>query len=126
MPPPDSPHQLTGREKQLLKQLLKQWVKEDGSYEGHWAFQQPRQAAVPHAGTWGRNPIDGFILKRLQETGLTPREEADKATLVRRLSLDLIGLPPTPEEVDAFLADSAPDAYERLVLPAERPPAGRQ
>jgi hypothetical protein len=111
MPPPDSPHQLSDPEKQLLNQ----WVREGGSYEGHWAFQAPQQAAVPDAGPWGRNPIDGFVQRRLAETGLTPREEAGRDTLIRRLSLDLIGLAPTPGEVDAFLADPEPDAYERLV-----------
>ena len=69
----------------------------------------------PRIEAWVRNPIDAFILARLEENGLRPAPEADRATLIRRLSFDLTGLPPTPEEVDAFLDDDSPDAYERLV-----------
>ena len=83
----------------------------------HWAFQKIRRPDLPavrdHA--WPRNPIDNFILAKLESEGIAPSPEASKPTLIRRLSLDLIGLPPTPEEVAAFLADNRPDAYERLV-----------
>lgn len=83
----------------------------------HWAFKAPVKPAVPEPknATWARNEIDRFILTRLEKEGLTPSLEADKVTLLRRLSLDLIGLPPTIEEVDAFLLDNRPDAYERQV-----------
>jgi mono/diheme cytochrome c family protein len=83
----------------------------------HWAFVKPVRPSVPevkHAG-WVRNPIDNFVLVRLEKEGLSPAPEADKETLIRRVSLDLIGLPPSIEEVDAFLADKSPDAYEKVV-----------
>jgi Protein of unknown function (DUF1553)/Protein of unknown function (DUF1549) len=83
----------------------------------HWAFVPPSRPVVPHVGdqAWLRNPIDAFILSALQERGLRPSPVADRATLVRRLSFDLLGLPPAPEMVDAFLADQSAGAYERLV-----------
>ena len=83
----------------------------------HWAFRAPVRPDVPAVGDvrWPRNPIDRFVMARLEKEGLTPSPEADRTTLIRRLSLDLIGLPPTIAEVDAFLADDRPDAYERLV-----------
>jgi mono/diheme cytochrome c family protein len=83
----------------------------------HWSFQPPQRAAEPAVrdAAWPRNPIDRFILARLEQEGLKPSPEADRVTLLRRLSLDLIGLPPTPAEVDAFLADRSPDAYEKVV-----------
>ncbi len=83
----------------------------------HWAFIPPVRPPLPTVKNphWVRNPIDRFILARLDKEGLTPSPEADRVTLIRRLSLDLLGLPPTPEEVDAFCADHRPDAYERLV-----------
>ena len=85
--------------------------------QSHWAFIPPRRPAVPEVAKpgWARNPIDRFILARLERAGLAPSPEADRATLLRRLSLDLIGLPPSPEEVDAFLADRSAGAYERAV-----------
>jgi cytochrome c553 len=82
----------------------------------HWAFQPVRAPAVPAVrSAWARNPIDSFVLAKLEEKGLSPSPEADRRTLIRRLSFDLLGLPPTPEEVADFLADTRPDAYERLV-----------
>jgi Protein of unknown function (DUF1553)/Protein of unknown function (DUF1549)/Planctomycete cytochrome C len=83
----------------------------------HWAYGKPRRPALPevNAAAWVRNPIDRFVLARLEKEGLAPSPEARKETSIRRLSLDLVGLPPTLEEVDAFLADERPDAYERLV-----------
>ncbi|HEY7311603.1 MAG TPA: PSD1 and planctomycete cytochrome C domain-containing protein [Gemmataceae bacterium] len=83
----------------------------------HWAFQpirRPTEPAVKNA-DWCRNPIDRFILARLEKQGIAPSPEADRATLLRRVSLDLTGLPPTPKEIDDFLADRRPDAYERVV-----------
>jgi Protein of unknown function (DUF1553)/Protein of unknown function (DUF1549) len=83
----------------------------------HWSFVPPARPEVPRARKtgWVRNPIDSFVLRRLEENGLEPAPEADKATLIRRLSFDLTGLPPTPEELDAFLADTSPVAYEKVV-----------
>lgn len=87
------------------------------SEETHWAFRAPERPAVPAVGQkgWVRNPIDAFVLARLEREGLTPSARAGRETLLRRLSLDLIGLPPTPEEIERFLADKRPDAYERQV-----------
>ena len=83
----------------------------------HWAFNPPQRPRVPRVNesSWIKGPIDSFILAQLEERGLRPSPEADRATLLRRLSFDLTGLPPTPVEIDAFLADRSPLAYERLV-----------
>jgi Protein of unknown function (DUF1549) len=89
-----------------------------GAFAGdHWAFVPPARPMVPHVkeGAWPRNPIDAFVLSRLEARGLRPAAAADRATLARRLSLDLLGLPPAPELVEAFLADRNPQAYDRLV-----------
>ncbi len=95
---------------------LKQWIDEGAKWRKHWAFEPPVRPAVPTiAGTWAHNPIDNFISARLQTEGLKPSAEADRATLIRRVSLDLTGLPPTISELDAFLADKSPDAYEKRV-----------
>jgi mono/diheme cytochrome c family protein len=98
-------------------QTLKTWIAEGAEYEGHWAFIPPVASPLPAVSRsdWGRNPIDSWILKRLEHEGLAPSPEAEKVALIRRLSLDLIGLPPTIAEVDAFLADERDDAHERLV-----------
>ena len=82
----------------------------------HWAFKAPTRPPLPTVKStdWPRNPIDRFVLARIEAEGMTPSPEADRPTLIRRLSLDLVGLPPTPEEVGAFVADTAPDAYEKL------------
>jgi len=104
-----------GPEKRLKPEevaILKSWIQQGATWRDHWAFQPPMKAAVPvvkNAG-WARNAIDLFILKSLEDAGLKPNGEADKRTLVRRVSLDLTGLPPTPEQIEEFLADSAPDA----------------
>lgn len=97
--------------------LLKRWIAEGAEYEVHWAYQVPRRPALPAVkdARWCRNPIDRFVLARLEREGLHPAPEADRRTLARRLSLDLTGLPPDPAEVDRFVMDRAPDAYERLV-----------
>ena len=113
MPPPDSGHALTDRQIALLKQ----WIDEGATWDTHWAFTAPARPELPsvrHA-EWVRNPIDQFIAARHEREGLRPSPEADKATLLRRVAMDLTGLPPTPAEIDAFLADKAPDAYERRV-----------
>src|SRR3954471_9858291 len=106
MPPADSGHSLT--EQQIA--TLTRWVDEGARWSNHWAYQpvtRPEPPAVTNP-TWARNPIDRFILARLEREGLKPSPEADRATLLRRVSLDLTGLPPTPQELDAFLADRSP------------------
>jgi len=113
MPPADSGKKLTAAQRELLKR----WVAEGALYQQHWSFVPPKRPDLPkvaHA-VWPRNAIDHFILARLERDGLQPSPEADKATLIRRLSFDLTGLPPTPAEVDAYLLDNRPDAYERVV-----------
>jgi hypothetical protein len=113
MPPPKTGKKLT--EHQI--ELLRRWVQEGAKFEGHWAFTRPEHSELPavkHA-RWPRNEIDRFVLARLEVEKLKPSPAADKVTLIRRVTLDLTGLPPTPEEVDAFIADKRPDAYERVV-----------
>jgi len=99
------------------KEILRRWIAAGAEYKPHWAFVPPKQAPLPKVKqtSWSRNPIDNFILARLEREGLKPSPEADRYTLARRVSLDLIGLPPTPEETDAFVQDKRPDAYERMV-----------
>ncbi len=99
------------------KETLKQWIATGAEYQPHWSFIPPERPAVPAVKTpgWTRNPIDHFILAELERRGLAPAPEADRRTLARRVSLDLTGLPPSPAEVEAFVNDSAPGAYERYV-----------
>jgi hypothetical protein len=97
--------------------LLRRWIKEGAKWEDYWAFVPPAPRPLPEVkrAEWVRQPMDRFILARLEKEGLEPSPEADKAALLRRVSLDLTGLPPTPEEEAAFLADSSPGAYEKQV-----------
>lgn len=113
MPPIESGKLLTPEERALLRR----WIAEGAKYETHWAFVPPKHHAPPTVthSTLVRNPIDAFVIAQLEKRGLTPSPEADKQDLVRRLYFDLIGLPPTPAEMDRFLHDTRPDAYERLV-----------
>ncbi len=113
MPPPKSGKKLTDRQKAILDR----WIEQDAPYDQHWAFRRPVSPVLPVVknDAWPRNTIDRFILARLESENLAPSPEADKYTLARRLSLDLIGLPPTPEEADTFVNDASPDAYEKLV-----------
>jgi len=98
------------------KQKLKEWVAAGAKYDPHWAFVPPKLPPVPQSKLGvGKNPIDAFVLARLDKENLKPSPEADKFTLCRRVYIDLIGIPPTPEEADAFAKDAAPDAYEKLV-----------
>jgi len=99
------------------KQMLRAWIEQGAAYEPHWAFVLPLRHLPPPVGepSWCRNPIDRFILASLESAGTTPSPEADRASVLRRVFLDLTGLPPTPEELEAFLADTRPDAYERWV-----------
>ncbi|HXG12380.1 MAG TPA: DUF1553 domain-containing protein, partial [Gemmataceae bacterium] len=113
MPPPVTKKKVSPKE--LAK--LKQWIQQGAEYQPHWSFIPPVRPPLPTVknSAWVRNPIDRFILAELEKQGLQPAPEADRRTLARRLSLDLIGLPPTPAEVEAFVNDPAPDAYERFV-----------
>jgi mono/diheme cytochrome c family protein len=113
MPPKKSGKRLT--ESQI--DLLRRWVAQGAPFAAHWSFIAPKRPAAPRVKntSWPRDPLDRFILARLEQEGLQPSPEADKTTLIRRVTLDLTGLPPTPAEVDAFLADRAPDAYEKVV-----------
>jgi hypothetical protein len=114
MPPPEAHKTLKPEEIALLRQ----WISEGAVYEDHWAFIAPQRPAVPKLAQQQlklQNPVDAFIFARLEKENLSPSPEADRATLLRRVTFDLTGLPPTPAEVAAFLADPAPDAYERAV-----------
>ncbi len=97
--------------------ILKQWIAEGAHYKPHWAFDPPVRAALPEVQEkgWAKSPIDFFVLARLEKEGLHPSPEADKATLIRRVTLDLTGLLPSPKEVEAFTGDTSPDAYEHVV-----------
>jgi mono/diheme cytochrome c family protein len=113
MPPRSSHKALTPEQIETLKR----WVTEGAEYEPHWSFIPPKRPALPAVKDtrWVRNPIDRFVLARLEQAGLRPAPEADRRTLARRLSLDLTGLPPDPADVEAFVADKSPDVYEKLV-----------
>ncbi len=111
MPPQYAHKDLTAEQKNIIRQ----WVAEGADYEGHWAYQPVRRPEVPAVSGTIRNPIDAFIQKRLAQENLKPSPEADKRTLIRRVTFDLTGLPPTPQAVAAFEKDTSPDAYEKLV-----------
>jgi mono/diheme cytochrome c family protein len=113
MPPVDSNRKLS--EEQRAK--LRAWIKDGAPYEAHWAFVTPERPRLPEVQQteWVRQPLDQFVLSKLEAAGLEPAPEADRATLIRRLFIDLLGLPPTPEEIAEFEADEDPSAYERLV-----------
>ena len=112
MPPADSEHELTPEEVERLTT----WINEGAEYEPHWSYIAVKCPEPPAVGEdWASNPIDRFALARMQANGLQPSPEADRATLIRRVSFDLTGLPPTPGEVDAFVNDADPNAYEKLV-----------
>lgn len=112
--PPASSHKELSEEQ---KQLLIRWVDEGAEYQAHWSFIAPERPQMPAVRNpqWVTNGIDAFILARMEASGLAPAPEADRATLARRVAFDLTGLPPSPELVEAFVNDSSPDAYERLV-----------
>lgn len=122
MPPPDSGPGLTSEQIRMVRQ----WIDEGAVYEPHWAFRPIQRPEVPQvqprsdaqAMLWGHHPIDAFVLQRLQQAGVEPSPQADRSTLIRRVFLDLTGLPPEPEQVQAFLNDPAPDAYQRIVSAA--------
>lgn len=116
MPPPATGHQVTEKEVAILTR----WINEGAVWNEHWAYRAPRRvdppvSANPAAPRWIRNQIDAFIWQRLEKEGLTPAPEAARETLLRRVSLDLTGLPPTPGEMSAFLADKSPQAWDKAV-----------
>jgi len=113
MPPPEAGERFSAAEADLLAR----WIAAGATYEPHWAYVAPRRPEPPAVAdvSWAKNPLDRFVRARLEAEGLAARPEADRAVLARRLYLDLIGLPPSPEEVDRFVADPAHDAVERLV-----------
>lgn len=113
MPPPDSNRRLTEDQKSKLKQ----WISEGGNYQEHWSFVAPQRPPVPATSRtdWIKNPIDQFVLAKLEANRLSPSEPADRETLIKRLSIDLLGLPPTLADIDAFVSDPDPQAYEHLV-----------
>ena len=113
MPPPAAKKPLNTEQKNILRQ----WVKDGAEYTEHWAFIAPQSAPLPKVKQpdWVKTDLDRFTLTRLENARLKPSIEADRHRLIRRLSLDLIGLPPTPDEAQAFIKDKRPDAYERLV-----------
>ncbi len=113
MPPPKSNKILSTEDKALLKL----WIEQGAEYKKHWAFVAPIRWPLPvvHHKTWPKNGIDYFVLQKLEENGLKPSPETGKRTLIRRVSLDLTGIPPTPQEVDAFVKDKSQNAYEKVV-----------
>ena len=113
MPPADSHLEL--KAEQIA--TIRQWVEQGAAWEGHWSFIAPAKPAVPNvkAKAWIRNSIDAFILQRLESEGLAPTSEADKERLLRRVYLDLTGLPPNLKQIDAFLNDKRENAYEKVV-----------
>jgi hypothetical protein len=113
MPPPHVGKPVTAAEAELLRR----WIAAGAPYRGHWAFERVERPEVPQTRDlqWPRTPVDRFILARLEAEGMSPNAEASREVLARRVSLDLTGLPPTPEEVEAFVADRSPEAYERYV-----------
>ncbi|UNY99203.1 PSD1 and planctomycete cytochrome C domain-containing protein [Zhouia spongiae] len=113
MPPPESNLKLSGNEKQVLKK----WIEQGAVWSDHWAFVKPKKKEVPGVGntSWPKNEIDYFILAKIESEGLSPSEKADKETLLRRVYLDLTGLPPSLEDIDEFLSDQSSDAYEKVV-----------
>ena len=113
MPAPESHLSLSDFEKRLLKK----WVEQGAKWERHWAFIPPQKPEAPKVknSDWPRNEVDCFILQKQVEQGLEPSKEADKERLIRRASFDLTGLPPSPDQVEAFLADPSPNAYEKVV-----------
>jgi mono/diheme cytochrome c family protein len=113
MPPSDFHLKLSPEEIELIRR----WIEEGAVWEGHWAFVPPTKPSLPPVSNdaWGENGIDAYILSRLDEAGLKPNQRANRATLIRRVSLDLTGLPPTREDTEGFVSDASADAYEKVV-----------
>ena len=113
MPPPKSNRKLSPEQKVILER----WINEGANYAPHWSFVAPVKPSLPEVKNlgWVRNAIDQFVLAKLEAEGIAPSPEADRATLLKRLYIDLVGLPPSPSEVDSFVGDSDPQAYEKRV-----------
>jgi hypothetical protein len=113
MPPPETGKHLSEQQRRVLEA----WIAQGAQYAVHWSFEAPRRPQLPTAAlaSWPRSPIDSFTLDRARAVGVTPATEANRETMLRRVSLDLAGLPPTPDEMDGVLADESPDAFERVV-----------
>ena len=113
MPPPESNLKLSDREKEVLKK----WVDQGGNWEPHWAYTKPKLPNVPEIDieNWASNEIDYFIAKKLNSVGMTPSEKEEKEILIRRAFFDLIGLPPTIQEIDEFVSDNSNNAYEKVI-----------
>jgi hypothetical protein len=114
MPPADSRKQLTAEQRRLLTQ----WIEAGAEYQGHWAYSPPTTVSPPALGPgqeWSRGRIDDFVLRRLRREGLSPSPTADREALMRRITLDLTGLPPSPREINDYLSDRTPQATERLI-----------
>ncbi|MEM7013367.1 MAG: PSD1 and planctomycete cytochrome C domain-containing protein [Verrucomicrobiota bacterium] len=113
MPPANSNRQLTAAQQLLIKR----WIEKGAPYQDHWAFVTPKRPETPTVSNpaWTKNPIDRFVLAKLEAEGVQPSPEADKHTLIKRLYGDLLGLPPTREEIDAFVSDASPDAWEKSI-----------
>jgi len=113
MPPPESKKILTSEQKDILRR----WIEQGASYQKHWAFEPPKSAEVPSVSnaSWVRNPVDAFILSKLEQQNLAPQREADRETLIRRVAFTVTGLPPKIGEVDEYLSDTSSDAYEKMV-----------
>ncbi len=113
MPPPESNLKLSAREKEILKK----WVDQGGNWEPHWAYTKPKLPSIPkiNSKNWASNEIDYFIAKKLESVGMTPSEKEEKEILIRRAYFDLIGLPPTIQEVDEFILDNSNNAYEKVI-----------
>jgi hypothetical protein len=115
MPPPKADRKLDAREMALLRK----WIDQGAQWQKHWSFIPPKRPAIPtvpdKSKEWGDHPIDDFVLERLRKAGLEPSPRASKETLVRRVTLDLTGLPPIPAEIDAFLTDRTPGAFEKVI-----------
>ena len=113
MPPPESNLKLSDREKEVLKK----WVDQGGNWEPHWAYTKPKLPNIPEIDleNWASNEIDYFIAKKLNSVGMTPSEKEEKEILIRRAYFDLIGLPPTIQEIDEFVSDNSNNAYEKVI-----------
>ncbi len=125
MPPTESGQVLSSELSPAQRQTLRQWIEQGALYQQHWAFEPPRAAPVPDGGSiaigdGSQHPIDGFVRTKLREAGLSPAPPAAEATLLRRVSLDLTGLPPTPDELDEFLAACATDRQQAYLQAVER------
>ena len=122
MPPPES-HLPALTEQEIA--TIKKWIEQGAKYEQHWAFVAPKKPVLPQIKNtnWPKNEIDYFVLQQLEKRGLAPNEEADKERLLKRASLDITGLPPSPEQTDRFVKDNSPNAYEKAVDELFKQPA---